>query len=62
VPVSRKEAGAQMFVIPRVKNSAAPAPAVGADARDAAEVARVIERHDDHDRAAHDVDRLEARQ
>ena len=62
VPVSRKKTGAQKWVIQRVKNSAAPArrDVGGADPRYAEEIARVIERHDDHDHAADDVDRLEA--
>ena len=63
MPVSRKNTGAQKCVIQRVRNSAAVAVReVGRVlARDAEEVARVVERHQDHDHAAHDVDRFEAR-
>ena len=64
VPVSRKKTGAQKWVIQRVKNSggAGAGDVGGADARHAEEIARVIERHHDHDRAAHDVDRFDALQ
>ena len=61
VPVSRKKTGAQMLVIQRVKKSATEAVArlVGEPGM-AEEVARVIERHDDHDDAAKEIDRFEA--
>jgi hypothetical protein len=61
--VSKKNTGAQKKVIQRVRNKAAEACAkfVGILSGHAEEVAGVIERHDDHDHAAEDVDRFEAR-
>ena len=58
VPVSRKNVGAQRWVIQRVKNSGTVVCArfVGLSARHAEEVAHVIERHQDHDDAAQRVD------
>ena len=58
MPVSRKKTGAQKCVIHRVKNSAAVVVAQvrGAVPGIAEEIARVIERHQDHDHAADDVD------
>ena len=57
VPVSRKKTGAQKCVIQRVKNSGIVVwdRFGGAEAGLAKEVASVIERHQDHDDAAEDV-------
>ena len=63
VPASRKKTGAQKCVTHRVKNNAtvACAGSVGFTPGMAEEVAHVIERHDEHDRAAQDVDGFQAR-
>ena len=61
VPVSRKKTGAHVGDPAREEQRRAGARRVGrADPGDAEEVARVVERHDDHDRAADQVDRFEA--
>ena len=62
MPVSRKNTGAQKCVTQRVKNSGDGrlGQIGGVHARHAEEVAHVVERHQDHDDAAHHVDRFEA--
>ena len=62
MPVSRKKTGAQKCVIHRVKNNGTVVwvGSVGLKAGLSKEVTRMIERHQNHDDAAKEVNRFEA--